>query len=100
MNDVLEIILYNCSRKNILELLIFKMMRTDIKKKLKKSALFNHLIENKEKIANNTEILELLSKLKNPAFAKQLEQQGYPSAEEVILNDNKGPSKMFKDSED
>lgn len=47
LNDVLEIILNNCSRKNILELLIFKMMRTDIKKKLKKSALLNYLLDNK-----------------------------------------------------
>jgi hypothetical protein len=44
LNDVLEVILYYCSRKNVLELLIFKLMRTDIKKRLKKSPLLNHLI--------------------------------------------------------
>lgn len=44
LNDVLEVILSNCTRKGLLELLVFKMMRTDIKKRLKRSPLLNHII--------------------------------------------------------
>jgi hypothetical protein len=75
-------------------------MRTDIKKRLKKSPLLNHLLETKEKIANNLEVIDVLSNLSNAAFMKNLEQQGYPANEEVLLNDGKGLTKTFKDSEE
>ena len=47
LNDVLEIILYNCNRKNALELLVFKTLRIDIKKKLKKMPLLLSILETK-----------------------------------------------------
>ena len=47
LNDVLEIILYNCSKKNLLELLIFKTLKTDIKKNIRKSPLLLSILENK-----------------------------------------------------
>jgi len=75
LNDVLEVMLYYCNRKNLLELLIFKLMRTDIKRRLKKSAFLNYLIETKEKIVNSTEILEFFTNLRNPTFANSFEQQ-------------------------
>jgi hypothetical protein len=79
---------------------VFKLMRTDIKKRLKKSPLLNHLLETKEKIANNLEVIDVLSNINNATFMKNLEQQGYPANEEVLLNDGKGLTKTFKDSEE
>lgn len=73
-------------------------MRTDIKKRLKKSPLLNHLIETRQKIANNQEISEILANANDPNLIKALEQQGYPIGDEVILNETKGLCKNFKDS--
>ncbi len=74
MNDVLEVVLYNCTRKNLLELLIFKLMRTDIKRRLKKSAFLNYLIETKEKIVKNTEIVDFFANLRNRDYAEDFEK--------------------------
>lgn len=38
LNDVLEVVLYHCNpnKKKLLDYLIFRLMRTDIKKKIRK----------------------------------------------------------------
>jgi hypothetical protein len=54
------------------------MMRTDLKKRLKKSPLYSYLIETKEKITNNSEVMEVLANVNNHTYMKTLENQGYP----------------------
>jgi hypothetical protein len=53
-------------------------MRTDIKKRLKKLPLLNYLIETKEKIANNSEVIEILNNINNQSYMTALEHQGFP----------------------
>jgi hypothetical protein len=45
-------------------------------------------------------VTDVLNNLGNAAYLKNLEQQGNPVYEEMLLNDGKGLTKTFKDSEE
>lgn len=61
MNDALEIILYFCpSRRNLLETLVFKMMKKDIKRRIQKNNYLLRILEMKDKIKEIHEIKDLM----------------------------------------
>ena len=116
LNDILELIMSNCSKKNILDLLIFKIFKTDIKKNLKKSPLLLNILENFEKIENNGEAIEtfymnnligggggLSSMCKYNSNEENSSYNNFSHQEETLLNEFKpsfNNNKIYRDSED
>ena len=69
MNDALEVILSLCSsRKTLLEILIFKMMKKDIKRRIKKNTYLLGILESKDKIMNVPQIKDLLDNQNDSEF--------------------------------
>ena len=66
MNDALEILLFFCSsRRTLLETLVFKMMKKDIKRRIKKNTYLLGILESRDKIMNIPKIKELLEEEDN-----------------------------------
>ena len=86
-------------------------MKTDIKKKIKKSPVLLNILENKDKIDNSADIMEMLTsngafmsggQLFKPANNDENSSNNLSQFEEVLLNEHKPGynNRIYKDSDD
>ena len=80
-------------------------MKIDIQKKIRKSPLLLSILETKERIENNPEVIEMLGQgTGNPHKGYKKDSSEHHSSnhlEETLLNESKSPyNKYFKDEDD